>query len=122
MHIEDSYDDKSTTLTWECVGESVSVTLSGLVHAEYAEEEDVVVTASVEGTIRMLASDGTERDAFEYTLPDGIDLYTLVPSIVTELGVTMVLAHDPPHRGEVLWQHEIDIERKEVGGPVAKWR
>ncbi len=89
----------------------------GLVHAEYAAEEGVVVTASVEGTIRMLASDGTERDTFEYTLPDGSDLYTLVPSIVTELSVAMVLAHDPPHRGEALWQHEIDIERKEIGGP-----
>ncbi|AFK20767.1 hypothetical protein E6P09_19240 (plasmid) [Haloferax mediterranei ATCC 33500] len=122
MHIEDSYNDETTTLSWEYGGESVSVTLPGLFHAEYAERSDVVVTATAEGTIRILAGDGTERDAFEYTLPEGCDLYTLTPSIGGDLGVTMVVAHDPGHRGETLWQHEIDIERRAVGGPVAKWR
>ncbi|ELZ08396.1 hypothetical protein C479_13693 [Halovivax asiaticus JCM 14624] len=122
MHIEEITDDESTTLTWEYEGESVSVTLPGLVHAEYSAAKDVVVTASVEGTIRVLGAAGSGRDTFEYTTPDGVDLYTLVSSIVGDLDVTMVLAHDPPHRGESLWQHEIDLDRREVGGPVAKWR
>lgn len=122
MHIEDSYDDDSTTLTWEYAGESVSVTLPGLVHAEYAAEQDVIVTATDGGTIRILECDGTERDAFAYTTPEGVDLYTLTPSIVGDLGVTMVMGHVPDHEGETLWQHEIDVERQTVGGPVAKWR
>lgn len=122
MHIQDSDDDESTTLAWEYEGDSVSVTLPGTVHAEYAEEQDVVVTASAEGTIRILAGDGTVREAFEYTTPEGSDLYTLVPSIVGDLGVTMVVGHQPPHRGETLWQHEINLDRQEVSGPVAKWR
>jgi hypothetical protein len=70
----------------------------------------------------VLDGDGSERVAFEYTLPEGCDCYTLTPSIVGDLGVTMVVAHQPPHRGETCWQHEIDIENREVGGPVAKWR
>ncbi|ELY81028.1 hypothetical protein [Natrinema gari] len=122
MHIDDSDDGESTTLAWEHEGESVSVTLPGTVHAEYAEARDVVVTASAEGTIRVLAGDGTEWDAFEYSLPDGCTPYVVVSSVVTDLGVTMVVAHDPPHRGEALWQHEIDLQRRVVGGPVAKWR
>ncbi|AFO57632.1 hypothetical protein [Natrinema sp. J7-2] len=122
MDIEDSDDDESTTLAWEHEGESVSVTLPGTVHAEYAEGQDVVVTASAEGTIRVLEGDGTERDGFEYSLHDGCDLYVLVSSIVTDFGVTMVVGHEPPHRGETFWQHEIDFQRRAVGGPVAKWR
>ena len=122
MQIEQRDDDESTTLAWEYEGESVSVTLPGLVYAEYSAAQDVVVTASDAGTIRVLGVDGVERDTFEYTTPDGVSLYTLVPSIVGDLGVTMVLPHDPPHRGESLWQHEIDLDRREVGGPVAKWR
>ncbi|AFO57624.1 MULTISPECIES: hypothetical protein [unclassified Natrinema] len=122
MDIDDSYDGESTTFAWEDGRAAVSVTLPGPVHANYAENTDEVVTASAEGTIRVFASDGSERDAFEYTLPDGCECYTLASSIVTDLGVTMVVGHRPPHRGETFWQHEINLDERTVGGPVAKWR
>ncbi|MFC7072876.1 hypothetical protein ACFQJ7_13625 [Halovenus rubra] len=122
MDIDSNYDGESTTFAWEDEGAAVSVTLPGPVHANYAENTDEVVTASAEGTIRVFASDGTERDAFEYALPEGCDFHTLASSIVTDLGVTMVVGHRPKHRGETFWQHEIDLDEQSVGGPVAKWR
>ncbi|MFC4406231.1 hypothetical protein [Haloarchaeobius iranensis] len=122
MYVDTSDDDGATTLTWENECESVSVTLPGVVHASYSAKNSVVVTASAAGTVRILEPDGTERDPFESTLPEACAIYTLAPSIVGELRVTMVVAHDPPYRGETLWQHEIHVERGDVGGPVAKWR
>ena len=122
MHIEDTDDGELTTLTWRNDGENVSITLPSPADAAYSDPADVIVAADGDGTIQVLEADGTRRDRFEYTIPDGCDRYVLVSSIATELGVTMVLAHEPPHRGETLWQHEIDLERRTVGDPVAKWR
>lgn len=122
MDIEEIDGDESTTLEWEYEGESVSVTLPGLVSGEYSKPKDEIVTADREQTIRVLDGHGVELDVFEYTPPENCEFYALTPTIVTGLGVSMVMAHVPDYRGETLWQHEIDVERQVVGGPVAKWR
>ncbi|WP_440991726.1 hypothetical protein [Haloarchaeobius baliensis] len=122
MNIEDGDDGARTTVTWRHEGESVSVTLPSPADAAYADPVDVIVAADGDGRLHVLEPDGALRDSFEYDTPDGCDRYVLVSSIATKLGVTMVLAHDPPHQGETLWQHEIDLEGRAVGGPVARWR
>jgi hypothetical protein len=122
LRVDEREDEDGTTLAWQTADGTVSVTLPGRVHAASAQRRALVVTASVDGTVRLFARDGTEQVAFEYATPADADLYTLVPSVVGDLGVTMVFAHDPPHRGETLWQHVIDVDARAVGEPVAKWR
>ncbi|OZG73565.1 hypothetical protein BTA51_11215 [Hahella sp. CCB-MM4] len=122
MNIDTSVGKKTTTLRWQYLGEKVSVRFPGRVEAEYSESKDIVVTVSTDGLIRLLRADGSLLSVFSYGNSEGCKFYVLTKSALTGLGVTIVMAHDPEHKGERFWQHEINVEDRTVSGPIDKWR
>ena len=122
MKVEVRVGKNTTTVAWVSSGERVSKKFPGRVSAEYSEARNVVVIAGGDGVIHLLDVDGGVLDSFSYNLPENCKFYILAKSIVSDLGVVMVVAHDPEFKGERFWQHEIDLEGRAVGGPENRWR
>lgn len=122
MRIKTSVGKKTTTLQWQYMGENISIKLPSRVEAEFSDKKDLVVTAGADGTIRLIKADGSIVSEFSFDNSDNCRFYVLNKSNITDLGVTIVMAHDPEYQGERFWQHAIDIESRKVGGPLDKWR
>jgi len=122
MRIETSVGKKTTSIRWRYLDEKISLKFPGRVEAEFSESKNLIIAASDDGLIRLIALDGSIISEFSYDNSDSCRFYVLTNSVITDLGVTMVMAHDPEYKGERFWQHGIDIEAMKVGGPLDKWR
>ncbi|MCP5005805.1 MAG: hypothetical protein GY941_17990 [Planctomycetes bacterium] len=122
MKIELSMGKKKTTLTWLYLETEVSVSLLGRVDAIYSKEKDLIVAASTTGLIYILSNDGKIIHEFSNGNNEKCKFYLLTTTKYNNLGVNMVMGHNPEYKGERFWQHCIDIESETVGGPISKWR
>lgn len=122
MRIETTVGKKTTCIRWPYLGEKISLKFPGRVEAEFSETKDLIIAAGDDGLIRLIKPDGNIMSEFSYDNSDSCRFYVLTNSAITDLGVTMVMAHDPEYKGERFWQHSIDIEAMKIGGPLDKWR
>ena len=122
MRIDRSVGKKTTTLKWQHLGEKKSIRFSGRVEAEYSESKEMIVAAGTDGVIHLIRLDGTVVSEFSFDNSGSCNFYVLTKSALTDLGVAIVMAHDPEYKGERFWQHEIDYEERKVSGPISKWR
>ena len=122
MKVKTSVGKITTTLQWQFLEENVSLKFQGRVDAEYSESKKLVIVAGADGVIRLLSIDGKQISEFSYENSEICKFYTLAKNTITDLGVSIVMAHTPEYEGEKFWQHDIDIINKKVGGPTEKWR
>ncbi|MDO2950022.1 hypothetical protein [Aeromonas simiae] len=40
----------------------------------------------------------------------------------TDSVIRVVIAHEPPFRGERFWQHDVNIENGMISDPITQWR
>ena len=122
MKVETSVGKKTTSIRWRYLEKKISLKFPGRVEAEFSESKSLIVCASDDGLIRLIMPDGSIVSEFPYDNSDNCRFYVLTNSSITDLGVTMVMAHDPEYKGERFWQHGIDIEAMKISGPLDKWR
>lgn len=122
MEIKVRTNRNSTALKWKNESEEVAINLPGRVIAEYSESHELVITAGNIGEIQAYTVDGTKAFEFSFENSEGCNFYTLCKSNASELGVSIVMAHNPELKNERFWQHEILLEAKKIGRPIAKWR
>ena len=122
MKINLSVGKKTTTLRWEYLEEKISVRLPGRIDAKYSDSKKVIVASGTAGMVYILAVDGEKISEFSNNSSEECKFYCLASSVSNDLGVNMVMAHDPEINGERFWQHSIDINGQSVGDPILKWR
>lgn len=122
MRIDRSVGKKTTTLKWLHIGEKKSIRLTGRVEAAYSESKGLIVAVGADGVIHIITPDGTIVSEFSFDISERCKFYVVTKSTLTELGVVIVMAHDPEYKGERFWQHGIDINSRQISGPLSKWR
>ena len=109
-------------MKWQHLGEKKSIRFSGRVEAEYSESKELIVAAGTDGVIHLIKPDGTVVSEFSFDVSESCNFYVLTKSTLTDLGVAIVMAHDPEYKGERFWQHGIEIQSQQISGPLSKWR
>lgn len=59
---------------------------------------------------------------FSFKEPGGCVYFLASQSVSAEKTVRVILAHEPPFKGERFWQHDINLESGTIAEPLAKWR
>ena len=122
MRIDTSVGKKITTLKWQYLGENISIRFPSRVEAEYSDSKELIVAAGADGIVHLIKLDGSLVSEFSFENTGNCKLYILTKSPLSDLGITMVMAHDPEYKNERFWQHEINVNTKQVSGPIRKWR
>ncbi|PKG37118.1 hypothetical protein [Psychromonas sp. Urea-02u-13] len=122
MKIKIYVGKKMTTLSWIFLENKISVRLPGFADAKYSNERNIIVASSNIGLIYIIGIDGEIKYEFSNAENENYKFYCLANTKYNDLGVNIIMAHDPELNGERFWQHTIDLENQAVGEPLTKWR
>ncbi|WP_429220076.1 hypothetical protein [Aeromonas veronii] len=118
MRIDLNEDD----ISWVCDGEKITV-LGDCIDAVYDNKLDRV-TALEFSSVSFFDKKGTLLFIVDFIFnAPGASIYCLANESVYEAKIVrVVIAHEPPFKGERFWQHDINLENGSVSEPITKWR
>ncbi|MED5523406.1 MAG: hypothetical protein VX447_01420 [Pseudomonadota bacterium] len=112
-----------TYFSWGYKGSCIKVEYPFSAYAAYDEKNNkIVVFKSEESLCLVLDPDGTLSKKFFLLIPTNCRFYNFTKSIVGDFGFTVILGHQPNYKGELFWQHILDIDKEILSGPEAIWR
>ncbi|WP_323945806.1 hypothetical protein [Aeromonas caviae] len=109
-------------ISWVYDGKEIKV-IGDYVDAAYDKKLDGVTALNASG-ISLFDKEGDLLFITRFSFKEpGSCIYCLAnQSASAEKTVRVVLAHEPPFKGERFWQHDINIENGTISEPLAKWR
>lgn len=112
-----------SSFSWLYKNSCVKVEYPFAAYAAYDEENDKVIIFKPEECLCLVHNpDGTIFKSFFVVVPANCRFYTFTESIVGNFGFTVILGHQPNYKGELFWQHVLDIDKETLSGPEAVWR
>lgn len=115
-------DLNDNDISWVNEGKRITV-IGDYIDAAY-DKKLGNVTALNANAIYLFDKEGNlfSINHFSFKQP-GARIYSLAnESASTEKSVRIIIAHEPPFKGERFWQHEISLENGVVSEPIKKWR
>lgn len=118
MRIDLNEDD----ISWIFDGEKITVS-GDYIDAVYDNKLDRV-TALEFSSVSFFDKKGTLLFIVDFIFnTPGTSIYCLANESVYEAKIVrVVIAHEPPFKGERFWQHDINLENGSVSEPITKWR
>ncbi|WP_421243039.1 hypothetical protein [Aeromonas enteropelogenes] len=107
---------------WVLDNKKITV-LGDFIDALYDKRLGSVVALSMD-SIHFFSKDGVLITIKQFILRDpSYHMYCLANEL-SNIGavIRVVIAHEPPFRGERFWQHDINFENGIISEPIAQWR